>query len=134
MKQFYMLLCLIIICPIGCDKADSKGVIKLVTVEEFKELDALRDVQLLDIRTPEEYKSGYIEGYGNMDYLSDTFKEEMETLDKSKPIAIYCRSGGRSGRCATLMLEIGFKEIYDLEGGIIQWKAENNPVIVNSEN
>ena len=69
-----------------------------------------------------------------MDYLSDTFKEEMETLDKSKPIVIYCRSGGRSGRCATLMLEIGFKEIYDLEGGIIQWKAENNPVIVNSEN
>ena len=134
MKQFYMLLCLIIICPIGCDIADSKGVIKLVTVEEFKELDALRDVQLLDIRTPEEYKSGYIEGYGNMDYLSDTFKVEMETLDKSKPIVIYCRSGGRSGRCATLMLEIGFKEIYDLEGGIIQWKAENNPVIVNSEN
>lgn len=134
MKQFYMLLCLIIICPIGCDIADSKGVIKLVTVEEFKELDALRDVQLLDIRTPEEYKSGYIEGYRNMDYLSDTFKEEMETLDKSKPIVIYCRSGGRSGRCATLMLEIGFKEIYDLEGGIIQWKAENNPVIVNSEN
>jgi len=129
-----MLLCLIIICPIGCDIADSKGVIKLVTVEEFKELDALRDVQLLDIRTPEEYKSGYIEGYRNMDYLSDTFKEEMETLDKSKPIVIYCRSGGRSGRCATLMLEIGFKEIYDLEGGIIQWKAENNPVIVNSEN
>lgn len=134
MKQFYMLLCLIIICPIGCDIADSKGVIKLVTVEEFKELDALRDVQLLDIRTPEEYKSGYIEGYRNMDYLSDTFKEEMETLDKSKPIVIYCRSGGRSGRCATLMLEIGFKEIYDLEGGIIQWKAENNPVIINSEN
>ena len=134
MKQFYMLLCLIIICPIGCDIADSKGVIKLVTVEEFKELDALRDVQLLDIRTPEEYKSGYIEGYRNMDYLSDTFKEEMETLDKSKPIVIYCRSGGRSGRCANLMLEIGFKEIYDLEGGIIQWKAENNPVIVNSEN
>ena len=134
MKQFYMLLCLMIVFPVGCKEADSKGVIKLVTVEEFKELEGLRDVQLIDIRTLEEYNSGYIEGYQNMDYLSDTFKVEMETLDKSKPIVIYCRSGGRSGRCANLMLEIGFKEIYDLEGGIIQWKAENNPVIVNSVN
>ena len=103
-----------IVFPVGCKEADSKGVIKLVTVEEFKELEGLRDVQLIDIRTLEEYNSGYIEGYQNMDYLSDTFKVEMETLDKSKPIVIYCRSGGRSGRCATLMLEIGFKEIYDL--------------------
>ena len=134
MKQFYILLGLIIIFSNGCKEVDSKGVVKLVTVEELKELEALRDVQLIDIRTPEEYESGYIKGYRNMDYLSDTFKVEIEALDKSKPIVIYCRSGGRSGRCASMMLEIGFKEIYDLDGGIIQWKAEDNPLVVNSEN
>ena len=127
MKKNIIILTLLGILTFGC----KQGVVTMVSPAEIKELSTLEKAQFVDIRTPEEYAEGYIEGFENIDYLSDSFQWDIEKLDKTKPIILYCRSGGRSGKCAALLLEKGFKEIYDLEGGIIKWKAQGNTLVGN---
>jgi len=133
MKRFILLLLIATSFTFSCKEESTEGSIKIVTAEEMKELSQLENVQLLDVRTPEEYAAGYIDGFQNIDFLSDTFQEDIEKLDKTKPVIVYCKSGNRSGQCSKLMLEKGFKKIYDLEGGITKWEAEGNAITKDSE-
>jgi len=82
---------------------------------------------IIDIRTPEEYTNGHIENAINLDYYSKTFRDELNKLDKNKTYLIYCRSGHRSGMALGIMNELGFREVYNMLGGITQWKAEGFP-------
>ncbi len=84
---------------------------------------------ILDVRTPEEFAEERIEDTINLDYYADTFEDELNKLDKNKPYVIYCRSGMRSGATLDLMKELGFKEVYNILGGIIAWKADVLPTI-----
>jgi len=81
------------------------------------------DFVILDLRTPEEYKKEHIENAKNLNYYSKTFKNDLNKLEKDKTYVIHCRSGGRSGKTAPIMKELGFNEVYDM-GGIIQWKEQ----------
>lgn len=94
---------------------------KVVSKEEFKELMKDEEAQLIDVRTPGEVAGGKIDGSTNIDYNSAEFKTEMAKLDKDKPVLLYCASGGRSGRTAAMLKTMGFKEVYDLEGGYRNW-------------
>lgn len=94
---------------------------KVVSKEEFKELMGHEGAQLIDVRTPGEVADGAIEGSTNIDYNGANFQDEMAKLDKSKPVLVYCRSGGRSGRAAAMLKEMGFQEVYDLQGGYMNW-------------
>lgn len=80
-------------------------------------------VQLIDVRTPDEYKAGRIGEAKNINFYDPDFKVQMEKLDKNKPVAIYCGVGGRSGKASAILNQLGFKKIYDLKGGITAWKA-----------
>lgn len=60
--------------------------------------------------------------------------QQMEKLDKEKPVYIYCRSGGRSGKAAKQLADEGFTEIYDLDGGILEWNKKNLPTKTNNDN
>ena len=84
--------------------------------------------QQTEPRTPEEVDEGTIDGSINIDFRDPDFKENIAKLDRTKPIAVYCGAGGRSGKTSELLQELGFKEIYDLSGGFSQWEAENYPV------
>ena len=84
---------------------------------------------ILDVRTAEEFASGYIENAINIDYYSDTFRDELDNLDKNKAYLVYCRSGGRSGSTLDIMAELGFKEVYNILGGMINWQAEGLPTV-----
>lgn len=128
MKRFILLLLITSSINFGCKEATSEETIKLVTPDEMKELSQMDGVQLVDVRTPEEFEEGHIKGFQNIDFMSDTFKEDIEKLDKTKPVIVYCRSGGRSGKSCKIMEEKGFVKIYDLEGGIEKWKYEGNEV------
>ena len=87
-----------------------------------EKLSSLKDVQLLDVRTPQEYAGGHIDGAVNMDVLNATvFEEAIEKLDPSKPVMLYCRSGRRSQTAAAKLAALGFQEIYDLKGGYTSW-------------
>jgi len=82
---------------------------------------------IIDVRTPEEFAEGHIENAVNIDFYSETFRDDLDTLDKDKTYLIYCRSGRRSGLSIPLMKELDFMEIYDMLGGITRWKTEGLP-------
>ena len=83
--------------------------------------------KILDVRTPDEYTTGHVEGAINIDYSSDDFKDKLATLNKSGEYLVYCRSGNRSSGAVKIMEELGFTKIYHMAGGIIEWSAEALP-------
>lgn len=95
---------------------------KVLDVQTFKDSIATKKVQLIDVRTPEEYKEGHITDAKNIDFYSKEFTAEFNKLDKDQPVYIYCRSGSRSRQAGNKLSEMGFKEIYDLKGGILNYK------------
>ena len=82
---------------------------------------------ILDVRTPEEFLGEYIENAINLDYYSDTFRNDLKKLGKDKTYLMYCRSGNRSGSALNIMKELDFREVYNMLGGIIKWKSEGLP-------
>ena len=88
-------------------------------------------VQLIDVRTLEEYQEGHIKGALNIDYLGEHFSADINKLDKQKPVYVYCRSGNRSGKSTAVFEELGFKTIYDLYGGIVKWRSEGFKVVLD---
>ncbi|OIP05632.1 MAG: hypothetical protein AUJ97_00425 [Bacteroidetes bacterium CG2_30_32_10] len=101
----------------------NKSVIEDVNVEKFSTLIAEKKVQLLDVRTPEEWQEGIINEAIKMNYYDDNFSEQLKTLNKNEPIYVYCKSGNRSRKAATQMEEMGFTKIYNLVGGFSAWRG-----------
>ncbi len=108
---------------IGC-KGQLDPAIHTISAEEMQTLLKMDEVQLVDVRTPEEYKTGFIANAQNIDYFSPTFDQDVKNLDKKKPVILYCKSGQRSSKCSKKLLEAGFVKIYNLEGGITQWQHQ----------
>lgn len=96
--------------------------IKLLSPIEFKLKVESQNIQLIDVRTPKEFKSGHIKGAKNIDFFSGRFNLEFDKLDKAKPVYVYCRSGSRSRQTAKKLANMGFNEIYDLQGGILNYR------------
>ncbi|SCY23638.1 Rhodanese-related sulfurtransferase [Nonlabens sp. Hel1_33_55] len=102
--------------------AQTSSPVITLSIDEFKEAIAIENVQLVDVRTPEEFKEGAIDGAINIDYFQqETFEKEFEKLDKTKPIYIYCKSGNRSQKSSVILDTLGFNEIYELQGGYTAW-------------
>ena len=87
------------------------------------------DFVIIDVRTLEEFVGEHIENATNMDFYSEAFRDMLNTLDKNKTYLIYCKVGGRSGSALDIMAELNFKEVYNILGGINQWKAEGLPTV-----
>lgn len=96
--------------------------INILEVPTFKQAVSNNKVQLIDVRTANEYNAGRIKKAKNIDIFSGKFTSEINKLDKEKPVYVYCRSGGRSKRASKTLSKLGFKEIYDLKGGILNYK------------
>lgn len=95
-----------------------------IELTEFKKGILQKDVQLIDVRTASEFKSGHINGAKNIDVLSAQFKERIKNLETSKPTYLYCRSGKRSQKALKIMLNQGFVDVYDLVGGYTIWTSD----------
>lgn len=83
---------------------------------------------ILDVRTPGEYASGHIPGAINMDYYAPDFAEQIESLDKTRDVFLYCASGNRSGRAMKLLQKAGFRNALDLKGGFGAWARAGGAV------
>lgn len=99
-----------------------------------KMIKGVADAQILDVRTPEEYSGQHIDHAKNIDWNGDDFDTKVQQLDKTRPVFVYCLAGGRSKKAASKLHELGFTEIYDLDGGMMKWNAaglapKNNKVI-----
>lgn len=104
-----------------------------ISVQEFDT--ALRknpSAQLVDVRTPGEFSGGHLQNAVNIDWNGENFENKISALDKSKPVYVYCLSGGRSSSAANKMIHLGFNEVYNMEGGIMKWKAAGFPEITAS--
>jgi rhodanese-related sulfurtransferase len=103
-------------------KSDVDTEIQIVTAEEMQELSQLEDVQLIDFNAPVKQEETLIEDSQNIDYMSSSFEQDLEKLDKSKPVIVYCESANHITKCKEKMKEAGFVKIYDLDSTIAKWK------------
>ncbi|MGC4039631.1 MAG: thioredoxin domain-containing protein [Flavobacterium sp.] len=123
MKSKFFSLLLIAFLFTSC-QGQTKDAIKTIDKAAFAEkLKENKNPQLLDVRTPEEYSTGHIGNAANVNWNDDNFIVEAKKLDKTKPVFVYCKVGGRSAQAAAKLAELGFTEIYNLEGGIMKWNA-----------
>lgn len=103
-------------------------IIEDVTTQEASTLiEENPELIIIDVRTRAEFDSGHIENATNIDKNSETFRDELDNLDKDKTYLIYCEVGVRSANALAIMQELGFMEAYDMLGGINQWTADGLP-------
>jgi len=124
MQNPFFFALLIVLSAVACQSQNDAGASEVLAVADFKTQISAAGIQLVDVRTPQEYEAGYIGEAVNIDFVNDNFATEIQQLDKVKPVYIYCRSGNRSARAAQQMQELGFQEVYDLKGGYLAWSAQ----------
>ena len=91
----------------------------------FEKLMKKKNTYVLDVRTPEEYKSGFIGNAVNYNVMdSVAFVKAILSLDKNKKYLLYCKSGRRSGKALVMMKNMGFRKVHHLNGGVSEWKGE----------
>jgi rhodanese-related sulfurtransferase len=117
-------------CLLSASAADNPGPapIKHVDPKNAQKLLSQTNVVILDIRTPEEFKSYHIAGATNIDFNSSDFERHINSLDKSKNYLVHCASGGRSTRSLKIFQKHDFQSVYHLDGGISAWKDAGLPV------
>ena len=113
----------------GCSSS-AAGVTNMNSSEFSKKITEA-GVITLDVRTPGEFMTGHIQGAQNIDFESGNFENEIAALDKNATYAVYCRSGNRSGQAVAIMHDAGFHNVYNLNGGIIDW-TNSGMMLVNN--
>jgi len=105
------------------NNGDNKRNYDIMDIDNKKAKELLSDGNAiaLDVRTGLEVSKGKIAGSRNINVANPSFKVEVADLDKERTYIVYCRSGNRSRRACKIMSEIGFKDIYNLEGGYSNW-------------
>lgn len=117
---------ILIVLGFGLSSCNSQTteVITVVNEEEFNTLLANNNnAQLIDVRTVNEFNNGFINNAENIVYDAN-FKNKLEALDKTKPVMVYCKSGGRSAKASKILEAEGFKIVYDLDGGYDNYRKK----------
>ncbi|SCY43072.1 thioredoxin domain-containing protein [Flavobacterium caeni] len=107
----------------NCSGQPAKNVENISALALSEQLKKDPKIQLIDVRTPGEYAGGHIADAPNIDWNGDNFEQKVAVFDKTKPVYVYCKVGGRSTAAGHKLLAMGFTEVYNLEGGILKWDA-----------
>lgn len=129
MKNVYFTGIFLAFAMMACGQNSS---IKQVSSKEFKELISQKKGTLLDVRTYSEFSNGHINDAGQLNFYALDFKQKLLLLPKNQPIYLYCNTGYRSEKAAKILLENAYKNVYNLEHGIMEWNLKNYPITVNS--
>ena len=136
MKKTFFLLSsfLLLICLYSCGQSqkDRSTLVKIkeLTPLVFKEKSS--DQLVLDVRSPDEFAEGHLPRAINMNVRDENFLKNVQGFDKSRAIFVYCKSGFRSHVAATKLLELGFENVYDLEGGILNWIKNDYTIVLKN--
>jgi rhodanese-related sulfurtransferase len=114
------------------DEAPALSGISTISVEAAAAMlaDPPADLVVLDVRTPEEFAEGHLDGAVLIDFYDADFAEQLAALDRTVPYLVYCRSDNRSGQAMSVMADLGFTSAVDVDGGIVDWVAAGLPVSV----
>lgn len=123
MKSFKFLITVFYFTIFSCQAQKSDKIVKLDAQTFSEKIQNHAGIQLLDVRTVEEYNSQHIMDAKNINWLGADFEQKTIVFNKSKPIFVYCKSGGRSSKAAAKLAELGFTKIYELDGGMISWNS-----------
>lgn len=118
---------------VSCSQAQNKQAKTRLNASEFAQM--IKDkpgALLLDVRTPGEFADGHLEQAVNIDWNAGDFEQKMEGTQKSKPVLVYCLSGGRSAAAAASLRKMGFAEVYELDGGMMKWRKAGLPETTES--
>ncbi|SEM45506.1 thioredoxin [Chryseobacterium taichungense] len=126
-KNLIVLFFLIVLT--GCGKAQNSRESNLSATEFSKKLNQTKDAQLVDVRTSGEFRNGHLKNAMNIDWTGGDFAEKAKALDKDKPVFVYCMSGPRSSAAAEKLTEMGFKNVYKMQGGMMKWRNASLPEI-----
>jgi thioredoxin len=120
---------------LNCTSQHVPGIAEVhnVSVAEFEKLMMDENSLVLDVRTPEETESGTISQASTIDFYDPDFLKKIKVMDASKNILVYCKGGGRSAQAADLLVKNGFKNVYNLEGGISAWQSSGRKVSATSQ-
>jgi len=125
MKLFpKFLIALLTVSLFSCKGQTSKNVIEIDPKTFSQKIAAVTNSQVIDVRTPEEFAAGHLDQAINIDWLDDNFEANVQKLDKTKPVFVYCKTNTRSPRAARKLEELGFTTIYNMQGGLLKWDAE----------
>mgnify|MGYP001827116529 CR=1 FL=1 len=129
LKALGLLLALLILVT-ACSSGSDTATIELVSPEQAADVigEDPAGLVVLDIRTPEEYAEARIADAINVDFYAPDFADQLDVLDKSDPYVMYCRTGNRSSEAIETMKELGFEEVYEIDGGIVSWYDSGYPV------
>lgn len=117
--QFLAGMVILVLLVTSCQERKSK--IQFITPEEYSRLEQLDEVQLIDVRSVESFQELHIKGAQNL-VFDNEFSINLNQLDKTKPVAVYCKTGGLSKRCVEILRDSGFVKLYDLKGGLAKWQ------------
>lgn len=117
--------------PIAFLSIAQNATIKQVNTEQFQQLIKNPKGVLLDVRTQSEFRNGHISSSGQLNYYALDFKKRLLLLPKNEPIYLYCNTGYRSGKAARILVENGYRNVYNLEHGIMDWELKNLPVVAD---
>lgn len=123
-------LVLLLVGMVSCSNGQSgSGQTQLTASGLAEQISHAPDAIILDVRTGGEFDNGHLENAVNIDWNAGEFLEEVLKLDTSIPVFVYCQSGKRSAAAAQVMRENGFGKVYELSGGILEWRAEGLPEV-----
>jgi rhodanese-related sulfurtransferase len=128
MKKVFALISSLLLL-VGCSTS-AAGATNMDVLDFSKKITE-SGVVILDVRTPGEFAEGYIEGARMIDFQGGSFETEIASLDKNATYAVYCRSGNRSGQAVKIMQDAGFLNLFNLEGGVIDWANQGMPLVNN---
>jgi len=132
-KYCYIYFLSIAIFFTSCANRQTQNTKSKLSATEFA--DKIKEVpaaSVIDVRIPDEFSKGHLLNAINFDWNDNQFEKKIVQLDKSKPVFVYCLSGGRSESAARKMRSDGFKMVYELEGGIMKWRGANLPETSNN--
>lgn len=122
MKKFILLLVLIV--GLQSCNSQNEGVTMLSPTQAKENLAKDASIQLLDVRTADEFSTGHIDNAENSCVTTDEFIQKMPNLDKEKPIYVYCKSGNRSAKATKILVDNGFTNVFEVIGGITAWQSD----------
>lgn len=117
----------------SCSNGQVQNTQEVLPANEFStKIKEVPSAPILDVRTAKEFSRGYLQNAKNIDWNGEDFEKQVLQMDMSSPVFVYCLSGARSSSAASAMRSLGFKEVYEMDGGIIQWRRAGLPEVTGT--